>query len=169
MGRQSFLTCRPNNPLTTVVLSARVVKARIVRATEMKTSNRARISEKAKPKYGAAAKVAKPAKKTNTIQKSPILQAVHESAADLYSIGLISKTTMRQFDSLCLPKVPNYTATQIKAIRNRYHASQAVFAMYMNITVSALQKWEVGAKKPSGPALKLLNLIDKKGLEFLIT
>ena len=99
---------------------------------------------------------------------SPILAAVHETAEDFHSIGLISKTTMRQFDDLCLPQVPDYTPEQIQAIRMRCNASQAVFAKYINVTRSSLQKWEIGAKRPSSVALKMLNLIDRKGLQILI-
>lgn len=75
---------------------------------------------------------------------------------------------MREFDIGCLQRVPDYTPRQIKAIRTRCKASQAVFAKCMNITTSALQKWEIGAKKPSSVAMKLLNLIDKKGLDILV-
>lgn len=105
---------------------------------------------------------------TNETSQSPILQAVHNAACDLLSIGAIDMTTMREFDALCLPEVPKYGPEQIKAIRTRNKASQAVFAQYLNITPSALQKWEIGAKKPSSVALKLLSLVDKKGLEVLL-
>ncbi len=101
-------------------------------------------------------------------QKSSILQSVHESAQDLHKIGLIDKTTMREFDVLCLPKVPQYTPKQIQRIRNRHNASQAVFARYLNVTASSLQKWEAGTKRPTGVALKLLSLVDKKGLDVLL-
>ena len=65
------------------------------------------------------------------VKKSRILDAVHEAAADLHEIGVIDKMTMREFDSLCLPEVPNYSPSQIKAIRSRCKASQAVFARYL--------------------------------------
>ncbi len=44
-------------------------------------------------------------------------------------------------------------------------ASQAVFAAYLNTSVSTVQKWEIGEKSPSGPALKLLNIVERKGLK----
>lgn len=93
---------------------------------------------------------------------------VYETAKGLYDAGSIDKTTMREFDTLCLPKVPNYTAVQIKAIRTRCKLSQHVFAAYMNVSASSLQKWERGERKPDGVALKLLNLVDKKGLQALV-
>ena len=60
-----------------------------------------------------------------------------------------------------------YTPTQIKRLRTRYKASQAVFAAYLNTSPSTVQKWEQGQKKPNGPSLKLLNLVDMHGLEAL--
>ncbi len=96
-----------------------------------------------------------------------ILEAVHESATDLRKIGLIDEMTMREFDALCLPNIKEFSAAQIKRIRLREKASQGVFAAYLNISKSTVQKWEQGAKKPNGPSLKLLNLIDQRGLEIL--
>ena len=57
---------------------------------------------------------------------------------------------------------------QIKRLRTRYKASQAVLAAFLNMSPSTVQKWEQGQKKPNGPSLKLLNLIDAHGLEALI-
>ncbi|WP_257252749.1 MULTISPECIES: DNA-binding transcriptional regulator [unclassified Endozoicomonas] len=97
-----------------------------------------------------------------------ILDAVHDGAKDLHEAGLMDDTTLREFDALCLPPVKQYSAEQIKGIRTKVKASQAVFAAYLNISKSTVQKWEQGAKKPNGPSLKLLNLIEQKGLEVLV-
>lgn len=97
-----------------------------------------------------------------------ILKTIHESAKDLHKAGVMSEVTLREFDALCLPPIKTYTAAQIKRIRQKNHVSQAVFAAYLNTSASTVQKWEVGGKKPNGPSLKLLNLVDKKGLEALI-
>lgn len=99
--------------------------------------------------------------------KSPILEAVHEMASDLYEIGLMKEQTMREFDALCLSPVKKYNPVQIKQIRLKNKASQAVFAAYLNASVSTVQQWEQGKKKPNGVALKLLSLVDKKGLLVL--
>ncbi|MCG7984650.1 MAG: DNA-binding transcriptional regulator [Candidatus Thiodiazotropha lotti] len=96
-----------------------------------------------------------------------ILKVVHEGAKDLHDAGLVNDVTMREFDALCLPPIKEYTATQIKRIRTRNKASQAVFAAYLNTSVSTVQKWEQGQKHPNGPSLKLLNLVAEKGLEVL--
>ena len=60
------------------------------------------------------------------------------------------------------------TPENIKALREQAHVSQAVFAAVLNTSVSTVRKWEVGDKKPSGPSLKLLNLVERKGLEAII-
>ena len=96
-----------------------------------------------------------------------ILDMVHETAQDLRAAGVMKETTLREFDALCLPSVKEYTAIQIKRIRTKNHASQGVFAAYLNTSVSTVQKWEQGQKKPNGPSLKLLNLVAEKGLEIL--
>ncbi|CDG51413.1 DNA-binding transcriptional regulator [Halomonas profundus] len=96
-----------------------------------------------------------------------ILDMVHETAQDLHAAGVMKETTLREFDALCLPPVKEYTAIQIKRIRTKNHASQGVFAAYLNTSVSTVQKWEQGQKKPNGPSLKLLNLVAEKGLEIL--
>lgn len=97
----------------------------------------------------------------------PILDVVHGSAKDLHSAGVMDDITLREFDALCLPPVKEFTSAQIKQLRIRSKASQGVFAAYLNTSISTVQKWERGAKKPNGPSLKLLNLIERKGLEIL--
>jgi putative transcriptional regulator len=99
--------------------------------------------------------------------KKKILDTVHETAKGLHKAGVMNTTTMREFDALCLPPVKNLSAVQIKRLRMRNKASQAVFAAYLNTSPSTVQKWEQGQKKPNGPSLKLLNLIEQKGLEAL--
>ena len=99
--------------------------------------------------------------------KKRILDAVHETAKGLHKAGVMDTRTMREFDALCLPPVKNLSPAQIKRLRTRNRASQAVFAAYLNTSPSTVQKWEQGQKKPNGPSLKLLNLVEKKGLEAL--
>jgi putative transcriptional regulator len=90
-----------------------------------------------------------------------------EMARGLYELGVIDGKTMREFDSLKLESSPVLSAYEIKRLRLREKASQAVFAAYLNTSVSTVQKWEIGDKKPSGPALKLLALVERKGLKAL--
>jgi len=96
-----------------------------------------------------------------------ILEVVHDGAKDLYEIGLMDDMTMREFDALCLPAIKKLSARQIKLLREKNKASQAVFAAFLNTSVSTVQKWEQGQKRPNGPSLKLLNLVADKGLGVL--
>jgi putative transcriptional regulator len=100
--------------------------------------------------------------------KSFIFEAVHETASDLHRLGFIDKRKMRKFDVLCLDPIPAYDSEKIRALRDHLQLSQAVLASVLNTSLSTVRKWEVGAKHPSGPSLKLLNLLDRKGLEALI-
>ena len=105
---------------------------------------------------------------TKSKAKSPIFEAVHESASDLHRLGFIDKRKMRKFDVLCLDPIPAYDSEKIRTLRDQLQLSQAVLASVLNISLSTVRKWEVGDKHPSGPSLKLLNLLDRKGLEALI-
>ena len=78
------------------------------------------------------------------------------------------KRRMAEFDALCHLDVHEMPPQQIKSLRERAHVSQAVFAAVLNTSVSTVQKWEIGDKKPSGPSLKLLNLIERKGLDSVL-
>jgi len=80
---------------------------------------------------------------------------------------VIDQVTLREFDRLCLPPVEPLEPEQIKHIREAARVSQAVFARLLNTSVSTVQKWEIGQKKPAGTALKLLHLVHKRGLEVV--
>ena len=101
-------------------------------------------------------------------RKSRILNEVHESARDLHEIGLISKRRMAEFDVLCHLEVKEISPAKIRRLREQSRVSQAVFAAILNTSVSTIQKWELGDKRPSGPSLKLLSLLERKGLEAVI-
>ena len=106
--------------------------------------------------------------KAKSRAKSRILQAVHETAGDLHRLGFIDKRKMRKFDALCLNPIPQYDAEKIRALRDHLQVSQAVLAAVLNTSLSTVRKWEIGDNHPSGPSLKLLNLLDRKGLEAVI-
>lgn len=99
--------------------------------------------------------------------KSGASQAIHSSASALYRIGAIDKATMRSFDESCLVAPPAIKPHQIRRIRLSQRVSQPVFARYLNTSESTVEKWETGAKKPSGMALKLLDVVQKHGLKVL--
>jgi putative transcriptional regulator len=96
--------------------------------------------------------------------RSRAMASVHETAEGLHNAGLMDKQTLRQFDAACLTPVRPLTPAQIRALREREGASQAVFARYLNVTTGLVSQWERGEKHPQGPSLKLLSLIAKNGL-----
>ena len=106
--------------------------------------------------------------KAKSHAKSRIMNAVHETASDLHAAGFIDKRRMRDYDALCLAPIPDYSKAKIRALRQRHNLSQAVLATVLNTSLSTVRQWEIGDKHPSGPSLKLLDLLDRKGLESLI-
>jgi putative transcriptional regulator len=80
----------------------------------------------------------------------------------------MDKTTLRQVEELCLPPRREFDPADIRRIRLASHVSQAVFASYLGVGVSTVQQWEQGHKKPAGSAARLLDVIDRKGLQALV-
>ena len=106
-------------------------------------------------------------KTAKTKYKNELSEAVHTSAAMLYKVGALDKATMRDFDARHV-SVPTYIdPAHIKKLREANNVSQPVFARYLNTSESTIEKWETGAKRPSGMALKLLMVVQKHGLEVL--
>jgi putative transcriptional regulator len=99
--------------------------------------------------------------------KSDAFEAIHSTVEGMYRAGTIDKTTMRDFDEACLAVPSEIEPAKIKQIRETNHVSQPVFARYLNTSESTVEKWETGAKKPSGMALKLLTIVQKHGLQVL--
>jgi putative transcriptional regulator len=102
--------------------------------------------------------------KKNKSYRSEAAAAIHETAAGLYKAGIIDKQTMRDFDGSCLTPIQQFTPAQIRALREREQVSQTVFAHHLNISKDSVSQWERGEKRPAGPSLKLLSLIERKGL-----
>lgn len=98
---------------------------------------------------------------------SELLNIAHEMAQDLFKVGAMDEITMREMDKLCLTPKPPIQAEDVRRIRTENHVSQAVFAAILGIGKTTVQQWEQGQKKPSGPAQRLLDLIDRKGLAAL--
>lgn len=96
--------------------------------------------------------------------RSTAMASVHQTMEALHKVGALDKQTMRRFDYSCLTPVQALTAKQIRAIRERERVSQTVFANYLNVTPNLVSKWERGEKTPSGPALKLLTLVERHGI-----
>jgi putative transcriptional regulator len=104
---------------------------------------------------------------TKKSYKSAISEAVHQSALALHRTGVIDKTTLREFDAACLSVTPEFAPKDIQKLREANKVSQPVFARYLNTSESTIEKWETGAKRPSGMAVKLLTIVQKHGLQLL--
>ena len=96
--------------------------------------------------------------------RSDAFAAIHETMEALHDIGAVDKQTMREFDDACLTPVEVLSGDEILLLRRREHISQPVFARYLNVSRNLVSDWERGVKKPGGPALRLLTVIQKKGL-----
>lgn len=101
-------------------------------------------------------------------KKSRIIEEMFETAEGLHRIGLIDRRRMKEYEALKNLSVEKISPENIKTLREKEQVSQAVFAEILNISVSTVQKWETGEKKPSGSSLKLLDLIKKKGLGVVL-
>jgi len=99
--------------------------------------------------------------------RSPVMASIHETAEGLHAAGVLDKQTMRKFDDACLTQVLPLAPAEIRALREREGASQAVFARYLNVTSGLISQWERGEKHPQGASLKLLSLIAKHGLAMV--
>jgi putative transcriptional regulator len=99
---------------------------------------------------------------------SKIIKSLRDDLVALHKAGAISKVTMREFDAFCPPLVREFSAEDIKHLREKLKFSQPVFAHHLHTTASTVRKWEQGETRPAGPALKLLNVIADKGLKAII-
>lgn len=102
---------------------------------------------------------------------SRLAKALMQTAGDMRKAGLLDKATHDKITLRHLGaggKVPSISAAQIRAMRARARLSQAVFARYLNLTVGYISQLERGAKRPTGAALALLNVIRRKGIEAIL-
>ncbi len=100
--------------------------------------------------------------------KQRLLTEMLDTARGLYDLGVMNIKTLRELETLGLPYLKSFGPSEIKRLRLKSRTSQAVFAAYLNTSPSTVRKWEIGEKKPGGTALKLLNLVERKGLGALI-
>ena len=97
--------------------------------------------------------------------RSRIMASIHETVEDLHAAGAADKKTLRKFDDACLTPIRQPSPSEIRKLREREGASQAVFARYLNVSPGVVSQWERGEKHPAGASLKLLALVDKNGLQ----
>lgn len=108
-----------------------------------------------------------------TKKPSRLATALLETADDMRRAGVLDadmhkKITLRHLGDRA-DSTPNpITGEEIRALREGANLSQAVFARYLNLTVGYVSQLERGAKRPTGPALVLLNVIRRKGIEAIL-
>ena len=79
----------------------------------------------------------------------------------------MDQMTMREIEEICAEPLEAIPSSNIKQIRETANVSQAVFARYLNTSLSSVQKWETGQKRPGGTALELLHIVRKRGLDVM--
>ncbi len=106
-------------------------------------------------------------------KRSRMREEILELASGMRASGTMdeatyAKITLRQVGSIDPLAAKPLSGEEIRALRERSHMSQAVFARMLNITVGYVSQLERGAKRPTGPALALLNVIRRKGIEAIL-
>ena len=100
---------------------------------------------------------------------SRIIEEMHETVHGLHSGGLIDERRMREFEALYRAnQVPKFNADSVKALRSRLNVSQTALAIIINTSAATVRAWEAGTKNPGGPSCKLMEILDRKGLEALL-
>lgn len=97
-----------------------------------------------------------------------VLTTAHDLAVALHRVGAMDAVTMREIDTLCLPPRANYGSAEVRRIRAATRMSQPVFARLLGVDKSAVAQWERGVRRPSGPAARLLEVLDPERDESLV-
>jgi putative transcriptional regulator len=110
---------------------------------------------------------------TRTTKPSRLVEALLETADDMHRVGVLDapahrKITLRHLGDAAVSAAEPITAEEIRSLRERAHLSQAVYARCLNLTVGYVSQLERGAKRPTGPALVLLNVIRRRGIEGIL-
>jgi len=102
---------------------------------------------------------------------SKLAEAMLETAEGLHRIGFMSDETYHQITVRHLGQPPlsttPLTGDEIRSVREHAQLSQAALARYLGLTAGYVSQLERGAKQAKGPALALLNVIRRKGIEVL--
>jgi len=110
---------------------------------------------------------------TKRKQPSRLTKALLETADDMRRAGIMdemthAKITLRHLGDKANAVTEPISGKDIRKLREEAHMSQAVFARYLNLTVGYVSQLERGAKRPTGPALVLFNVIRRKGIEAIL-
>lgn len=110
---------------------------------------------------------------TERKQPSRLAKALLETAGDMRRAGVMTATahekiTLRHLGGKTGAAPETLSGEEIRALRERAHLSQAVLAQYLNVTVGYISQLERGVKRPTGPALVLLDVIRRKGVDAIL-
>ncbi len=111
-------------------------------------------------KVRTIAKVPAGRRQARQVVEDEVLATAHALGAALHRVGAMDAATLRGLDALCLPPRPDYGSAEVQRIRAAARMSQPVFARLLGVDKSAVAQWERGAKRPSGPAARLLEVLD---------
>jgi putative transcriptional regulator len=111
--------------------------------------------------------------RTMAPKQSRLRREILEMSKDMHDFGIMDeatyrKITMRDVHKAEAATLAPLTGEDIRALREQAHMSQAVFARCLNLTVGYVSQLERGAKRPTGPALALLDVIRRKGIEAIL-
>ena len=103
---------------------------------------------------------------------SRLAKALIETADGMHRTGMLddeahAKITLRHLGAPTGAAEP-ISGEEIRRVREQAHLSQAVFARCLNVTTGYVSQLERGAKRPTGAALALLNVIRRKGIEVVL-
>ena len=100
---------------------------------------------------------------------SSIIQEMTEEAEELHSLGFMTDDKLDKIKALAIPKLSPYSAAEVKALRQKFHLTQTIFAKCIHVSPSLVKKWEQGVRHPAGSNLLALHLVKKQGIKPLLS
>ena len=106
-------------------------------------------------------------------RQSRLRREILAMSKDMHGLGIMDEATYRKITMRDVRKaeaaaIAPLTGEEIRALREQAHMTQAVFARYLSLSVGYVSQLERGAKRPTGPALALLDVIRRKGIEAIL-
>jgi putative transcriptional regulator len=92
-----------------------------------------------------------------------VQETLSAMAKDLYNVGAINEAVLMRFNQ----DLHGFSPNQIISLREKLGLNQALFAAYLNVSDKVVKRWEQGKAKPNGATLKLLSIVERKGLDIL--
>lgn len=87
-----------------------------------------------------------------------------EAVRDYYHGNGEGKVRIRAMKKIKFIASKSYSAEQVKKIREAVGLTQQSLADLLATSVDTIRKWEQDSSTPSGPALRLLQMIEQEGV-----